>query len=106
MSCSYSINTVNFLCLRSRIYAFVFSSHTRYLSLLGNHILPSIFFFSQLLIAITYLFDRYDMWSVGVVILEMILGSPNVFQISDLTRALLDHHLEGWNDSLKELAYR
>ncbi|GAY55738.1 hypothetical protein CUMW_166470 [Citrus unshiu] len=49
---------------------------------------------------------KYDMWSVGVVILEMILGSPNVFQISDLTRALLDHHLEGWNDSLKELAYR
>lgn len=46
------------------------------------------------------------MWSVGVVILEMILGSPNIFQISDLTRALLDHHLEGWNDSLKELAYR
>lgn len=65
-----------------------------------------LYFFSQLLIAITYLFDRYDMWSVGVVILEMILGSPNVFQISDLTRALLDHHLEGWNDSLKELAYR
>lgn len=64
------------------------------------------FFFLQLLIAITYLFDRYDMWSVGVVILEMILGSPNVFQISDLTRALLDHHLEGWNDSLKELAFR
>ncbi|XP_052291940.1 probable protein phosphatase 2C 51 isoform X7 [Citrus sinensis] len=49
---------------------------------------------------------KYDMWSVGVVILEMILGSPNVFQISDLTRALLDHHLEGWNDSLKELAFR
>ncbi|KAK9015395.1 hypothetical protein V6N11_006505 [Hibiscus sabdariffa] len=49
---------------------------------------------------------KYDMWSVGVVILEMILGSPNVFQINALTRTLLDHHLEGWNEGLKELAYK
>ncbi|XP_051141949.1 probable inactive protein kinase At3g63330 isoform X2 [Andrographis paniculata] len=49
---------------------------------------------------------KYDMWSVGVVILELILGSPNVFQISSLTQALLDQHLKGWNDSLKELAYK
>lgn len=46
------------------------------------------------------------MWSVGVVILEMILGSPNVFQIHAKTQALLDQHLRGWNDNLKELAYR
>lgn len=52
------------------------------------------------------LLDRYDMWSVGVVILELILGSPNVFQISSITQALLDQHLDGWNDSLKELAYK
>ncbi|XP_017979335.1 PREDICTED: uncharacterized protein LOC18613280 isoform X4 [Theobroma cacao] len=49
---------------------------------------------------------KYDMWSVGVVVLEMILGSPNVFQISAVTRTLLDHHLEGWNEGLKELAYK
>ncbi|XVF32510.1 hypothetical protein REPUB_Repub17cG0089000 [Reevesia pubescens] len=49
---------------------------------------------------------KYDMWSIGVVILEMILGSPNVFQTSALTRTLLDHHLEGWNEGLKELAYK
>ncbi|CAA2974745.1 uncharacterized protein LOC111411818 isoform X2 [Olea europaea var. sylvestris] len=49
---------------------------------------------------------KYDMWSVGVVILELILGSPNAFQINAKTRALLDHHLEGWNESLKELAYK
>lgn len=49
---------------------------------------------------------KYDMWSVGVVILEMILGSPNVFQINAVTRLLLDRHLEGWNESLKELAYK
>ncbi|KAL8548181.1 hypothetical protein ACS0TY_007489 [Phlomoides rotata] len=50
--------------------------------------------------------SKYDMWSVGVVILELILGSPNVFQISSITQALLDQHLNGWNDSLKELAYK
>ncbi|XP_057965687.1 uncharacterized protein LOC131156200 isoform X3 [Malania oleifera] len=49
---------------------------------------------------------KYDMWSVGVVILELILGSPNVFQINALTRTLLDQHLEGWNEGLKELAYK
>ncbi|GMN48860.1 hypothetical protein TIFTF001_018029 [Ficus carica] len=49
---------------------------------------------------------KYDMWSVGVVILEFILGSPDVFQISAYTRSLLDQHLEGWNDDLKELAYK
>lgn len=50
--------------------------------------------------------DRYDMWSVGVVILELILGSPNVFQVNSITQALLDQHLKNWNDSLKELAYK
>ncbi|KGN61734.2 hypothetical protein Csa_006170 [Cucumis sativus] len=49
---------------------------------------------------------KYDMWSVGVVMLELILGSPNVFQVSDLTRVLLDQHLQGWNDGLKQLAYK
>lgn len=46
------------------------------------------------------------MWSVGVVMLELILGSPHVFQISSRTRALLDKHLEGWNEDIKELAYK
>lgn len=49
---------------------------------------------------------KYDMWSAGVVFLELILGSPDVFQISALTRVLLDQHLEGWNDGLKELAHK
>ncbi|RAL42159.1 hypothetical protein DM860_011942 [Cuscuta australis] len=49
---------------------------------------------------------KYDMWSVGVVMLELILGSPNVFHISSRTRALLDQHLEGWSESLKELAFK
>lgn len=46
------------------------------------------------------------MWSAGVVFLELILGSPDVFQISALTSALLDQHLEGWNEGLKELAHK
>ncbi|XAR58577.1 Phosphoprotein phosphatase [Bertholletia excelsa] len=49
---------------------------------------------------------KYDMWSTGVVFLELILGSPDVFQISSLTRTLLDQHLEGWSDGLKELAHK
>ncbi|XP_027363677.1 uncharacterized protein LOC113871100 isoform X2 [Abrus precatorius] len=49
---------------------------------------------------------KYDMWSVGVVMLELVLGTPNVFQINALTRALLDRHLEGWNEGVKELAYK
>ncbi|XP_052185941.1 uncharacterized protein LOC127797256 isoform X2 [Diospyros lotus] len=49
---------------------------------------------------------KYDMWSTGVVFLELILGSPDVFQISTLARALLDQHLEGWNEGLKELAHK
>ncbi|XP_058105323.1 uncharacterized protein LOC131248856 isoform X8 [Magnolia sinica] len=49
---------------------------------------------------------KYDMWSVGVVMLELILGSPHVFQISARTRALLDQHLEGWSESTKDLAYK
>ncbi|XP_068492749.1 probable inactive protein kinase At3g63330 isoform X5 [Phaseolus vulgaris] len=49
---------------------------------------------------------KYDMWSVGVVMLELVLGTPDVFQINALTRALLDQHLEGWNEGVKELAYK
>lgn len=48
----------------------------------------------------------YDMWSIGVVMLELILGTPHVFQISARTHVLLDKHLEGWNEVAKELAYR
>lgn len=49
---------------------------------------------------------KYDMWSVGVVMLELIVGSPHVFQISTRTRALLDKHLEGWSEEIKELAFK
>ncbi|XP_077242388.1 uncharacterized protein LOC143882885 [Tasmannia lanceolata] len=49
---------------------------------------------------------KYDMWSVGVVMLELILGSPKVFQIRARTHPLMGLYLEGWNEGIKELAYR
>ncbi|CAD6253396.1 unnamed protein product [Miscanthus lutarioriparius] len=49
---------------------------------------------------------KYDMWSVGVVMLELMVGSPHVFQISDRTRILMDQCLEGWSEQTKELAYK
>ncbi|KAK1412575.1 hypothetical protein QVD17_33945 [Tagetes erecta] len=49
---------------------------------------------------------KYDMWSVGIVILELIIGSPNVFQIDARAHILLDQHVEGWNEGLKKLAYK
>ncbi|OAE19503.1 hypothetical protein AXG93_4794s1150 [Marchantia polymorpha subsp. ruderalis] len=64
-------------------------------ALLGNHWL---YFHSQHA-------HVYDMWSVGVVMLELVLGTPHVFQISSRTRALLDRRLQGWDQSAKETAY-
>ncbi len=36
----------------------------------------------------------YDMWSIGVVVLELILGTPEVFTLHQRTRAVLAHELE------------
>jgi serine/threonine protein kinase len=47
----------------------------------------------------------YDLWSVGVVMLELVLGTPHVFQISTRTRALLDHRLQGMDASAREMIY-
>ncbi|XP_051181071.1 uncharacterized protein [Lolium perenne] len=49
---------------------------------------------------------KYDMWSVGVVMLELIVGSPHVFQIGDHARILMDQRLGGWSEQTKELAYK
>ncbi|CAN6439618.1 unnamed protein product [Victoria cruziana] len=49
---------------------------------------------------------KYDMWSVGVVMMELVLGSPHVFQISSRVRSLLDQYLDGWTMETRELAYR
>lgn len=46
------------------------------------------------------------MWSAGVLFLELLLGTPHVFQVSARTRALLERHLAGCRDATcKELAY-
>ncbi len=34
--------------------------------------------------------QSYDMWSVGVIFLELILGTSRVFQIESRTRAVID----------------
>lgn len=39
--------------------------------------------------------QSYDSWSIGVVALEMLLGTPNVFSIDQRTTAILTHRLEG-----------
>lgn len=47
----------------------------------------------------------YDMWSVGIVMLELVLGTPHVFQISSRTRVLLDQQLEGMDEAAKNTIY-
>lgn len=38
--------------------------------------------------------ESYDSWSIGVVALEMLLGSPNVFSVDQRTTALLCHRMQ------------
>ncbi|XP_024523224.1 uncharacterized protein LOC9639111 [Selaginella moellendorffii] len=47
----------------------------------------------------------HDIWSVGVIMLEIVLGTPHVFQISARTRVLLDRSLGGWDEESKNVAY-
>ena len=41
----------------------------------------------------------YDMWSVGVVWLEVLLATPHVFQVTPRTAALLQRHLHRMHKS-------
>lgn len=45
--------------------------------------------------------QSYDSWSIGVVALEMLLGTPNVFSIDQRTTAILTHRFK--NASTKEV---
>lgn len=47
----------------------------------------------------------YDMWSVGIVVLELVLGTPHVFQISARTRILLEQQLEGMDEAAKKTIF-
>lgn len=47
----------------------------------------------------------YDMWSLGVVFLEMILGTPKVFQISQRTQAVMNSRLKERDPHVRAHAY-
>lgn len=47
----------------------------------------------------------YDLWSLGVLFLEMVLGSPQVFLISTRARTKLDLKLQGKDDQTKRKSY-
>jgi serine/threonine protein kinase len=49
----------------------------------------------------------YDIWSVGVVFLELIMGSPHVFQLSPGTQRVLDAKLQlgGRSQGERQLIY-
>lgn len=46
----------------------------------------------------------YDMWSMGVVFLELVLGTPDVFQVSSRLRAILLSKLDGQTEEVKAQA--
>lgn len=47
----------------------------------------------------------YDIWSLGVLFLEMVLGTSKVFQISTRTQAIINHRLKNEDDIIKQHAY-
>ncbi|RHZ21844.1 hypothetical protein DYB31_003288 [Aphanomyces astaci] len=47
----------------------------------------------------------YDLWSVGVVALELLLGSPHVFSISSRARAKVDLHLRDKSEAIRTKSY-
>ncbi len=49
--------------------------------------------------------QTYDMWSVGVLFLELLLGTPDVFTIDGRTRALLTQKLSNWSKPDLEQAF-
>lgn len=49
--------------------------------------------------------DAFDLWSVGVLWLELVLGTAQVFNIDDRLRARISAHLEGRDERTREAAY-
>eukprot|EP00124_Ichthyophonus_hoferi_P000036 Ihof_evm36s1 gene=Ihof_evmTU36s1 len=47
----------------------------------------------------------YDMWSTGMVIMELLLGTADVFQIDDRLRAMVDRQLQDQPIEIKQAAY-
>eukprot|EP00850_Spirogloea_muscicola_P020367 SM000213S06832 [mRNA] locus=s213:120475:131093:- [translate_table: standard] len=48
---------------------------------------------------------EYDIWSAGVVMLELALGTPHVFEVTARTRALLDQKLSDLDASSRTVAH-
>eukprot|EP00850_Spirogloea_muscicola_P010354 SM000060S19686 [mRNA] locus=s60:512847:523180:- [translate_table: standard] len=48
---------------------------------------------------------QYDIWSAGVVMLELALGTPHVFEVTARTRALLDQKLLDLDASSRTVAH-
>ena len=49
--------------------------------------------------------QTYDSWSIGVLALELLLGTPNVFSVDQRTNALLTNKLKRARASEDEIAY-
>ncbi|CAM9227026.1 unnamed protein product [Ectocarpus sp. 4 AP-2014] len=49
--------------------------------------------------------ESYDMWSIGVILLELILGTPEVFTVDQRTRAILDRDLAFEDDEVRAKAH-
>lgn len=49
--------------------------------------------------------QSYDSWSIGVLALELLLGTPNVFTVDQRTNALLTHKLKRARATDEEIAY-
>ncbi|CEO94669.1 unnamed protein product (mitochondrion) [Plasmodiophora brassicae] len=48
----------------------------------------------------------YDLWSIGVLLLEMVLGTSDVFRVRQRTRAIIDRFLEGESEDTRSLAVK
>lgn len=48
--------------------------------------------------------EAYDIWSIGVIFLEVILGTANVFSVDQRTSAMLTHRLQGYPPKMVEQA--
>jgi serine/threonine protein kinase len=49
--------------------------------------------------------QSYDSWSIGVLALELLLGTPNVFSVDQRTSALLTHKMKRARASDDEISY-
>jgi len=47
--------------------------------------------------------ESYDSWSIGVLALELLLGTPNVFSVDQRTKALLTNKMQNKGASEKEI---